>query len=787
MKTFTTALLFIVNLLYFSPLSTFAQSEVIDATNVERLKEMAEEFRQRHETQKAAAIAKAIEEGWIIREEYEDGGVIEIQGLNIHGIPIYYVTDNLNAAKTVSTYNVWPGGSAGLSLDGSGMIVGEWDSDGVLTTHQELSGRVTQKDSPSGTGNHSTHVAGTMIATGVQSNAHGMANQATLDAYEWTNDESEMSTAAAAGLLMSNHSYGIACGWTWYIAWWEWYGDSDVDPNEDYKFGYYTEDQSKAWDEIAYNAPYYQIVKSGGNHRGEGPTGQTEEQDGGSDGYDCLGPKGVAKNVLTVGAVEDIPSGYSQPSDVVMSSFSSWGPTDDGRIKPDIVANGIDLYSCSAGSNTSYLTYSGTSMAAPNVTGSLVLLQQHYKSLSGGSVIRAATLKGLAIHTADEAGSADGPDYKFGWGLLNTEKAADLISQVWVSQVNHTLKEVTLNDGGSYSMPISSDGTKPLRVTICWTDPPGTPVTPLILDPPDIMLVNDLDLRLTHNSVTYSPWKFDSPDPNSPSETATTGDNIRDNVEQVYIASPPAGDYTITVNHKGSLLSGAQNFSLLMSGSYYSDQSLPVELSSFSATAGNSLVILNWETQSEIDNMGFNILRSVEKENGYKEIASFKDFESLKGLGSSSHGKEYKFIDFDLSNGITYWYKIQDVAINGKREDHGPIPVTPDASSSLTKESLSAPKKFALSQNYPNPFNPSTKFRVDIPALKENSINIKVIVYDILGKRIKTIYHGEIKPGSHYMKWNGTNDLGVKAPSGMYIYSVSSKKFNQVKKMILMK
>ena len=64
------------------------------------------------------------------------------------------------------------------------------------------------------------------------------------------------------------------------------------------------------------------------------------EPDGGTDGYDCIGNRGVAKNILTVGAVKDIPAGYSTPADVIIEDYSGWGPTDDGRIKPDIVANG---------------------------------------------------------------------------------------------------------------------------------------------------------------------------------------------------------------------------------------------------------------------------------------------------------------------------------------------------------------------------------------------------------------------------------------------------------------
>ena len=109
-----------------------------------------------------------------------------------------------------------------------------------------------------------------------------------------------------------------------------------------------------------------------------------------------------------------------------MEGYSSWGPTDDGRIKPDLVANGYSLYSSYSSGTASYAYSSGTSMAAPNATGTAQLLLSLYTSMKPGEYMRASTLKGLLIHTADDLGTA-GPDYKFGWGLVNAKAAADLI------------------------------------------------------------------------------------------------------------------------------------------------------------------------------------------------------------------------------------------------------------------------------------------------------------------------------------------------------------------------
>jgi subtilisin family serine protease len=198
---------------------------------------------------------------------------------------------------------------------------------------------------------------------------------------------------AAPNLLVSNHSYGSYAGWqkTFGGDWQYWGNLADT---ADYKFGIYDE-KTQMYDSIAYNAPYYLIVKSAGNNRNSNgpPVGSPYQisNDGGmnwiditsrpagisfNNSYDVIPTYGVAKNILTVGAVEGIASGSTKSSDIKMSSFSSWGPTDDGRIKPDLVADGVDVLSCSNSSTTGYEVMSGTSMATPNVTGSLYLLQE---------------------------------------------------------------------------------------------------------------------------------------------------------------------------------------------------------------------------------------------------------------------------------------------------------------------------------------------------------------------------------------------------------------------------
>lgn len=515
------------------------------------------------------------------------------------GRPAYYTTHNLNAAKTVSTDEVWPGGGGGFGLTGSGTtlgLLGVWDAGGVRTTHQEFAtGRVTQMDSPSGTHYHSTHVAGTMVAEGVVGNAKGMSYQANLAAYDWGGDSSEMAAAAAGGMTVSNHSYGYITGWYWNSdeSVWYWWGDTDIDPVEDYYFGFYS-DGAQDWDQIAYDAPYYLIVTSAGNDRDDSGPGaggghwawdnalgewvwstDTRDPDGGTDGYDCLSHMSLAKNVLSVGAVHDIPGGYSEPGDIYMSSFSCWGPTDDGRIKPDIVANGISLYSTMNSGDAGYATLSGTSMASPNAAGSINLLVRQYEDTHGNVTPLSSTVRAVVVQSADEAGSSAGPDYSHGWGLLNTLHAAEIIDEDGqmtamamegrLLEAGGTFKihEDSLSNGEADTLYFESAGTDSVKVTVAWTDPEGTPPSPS-LNPTTLMLVNDLDLRVIHvqTSTTYMPYLLD---PANPGNAATTGDNLRDNVEQVYVGSPAAGDYMVVISHKGTLSSGGQWYSLVSS------------------------------------------------------------------------------------------------------------------------------------------------------------------------------------------------------------------------------
>ena len=159
-------------------------------------------------------------------------------------------------------------------------------------------------------------------------------------------------------------------------------------------------DYAKDWDNILYNAPYYLMVTSAGND-GNDNSANTAPLEGNSS-YDKLSGDKTAKNNMVVANGQDaIINSDGTLNSVTISSSSSEGPTDDLRIKPDITGNGTGLYSTYDGTDDAYNTISGTSMSSPNITGSLLLLQQYYNE-TYGNFMRASTLKGLALHTADD-------------------------------------------------------------------------------------------------------------------------------------------------------------------------------------------------------------------------------------------------------------------------------------------------------------------------------------------------------------------------------------------------
>lgn len=287
--------------------------------------------------------------------------------------------------------------------------------------------------------------------------------------------------------------------------------------------------------------------------------------DGGTAGYDSL-PRGkqTSKNALCVGAMKDATT---------IASYSAWGPTDDGRVKPDVVALGGDsgalVTSTSSASDTAAASGAGTSFSGPTAAGAVTLLSQYQETLRGNKEpYRASTFRALVIHSATDV-APTGPDFKTGWGILNAQGAADIIK---TNTSRSKVAEFFLENNTSASFPFKGIGGQPVKITVTWADKAG-PTQPEAVDPPGTaspfkVLVNDLDLRLARVSPTQTlmPWK---PDPTNPgAATIGTGDNDRDNVEQIVLSNPVANEaLNPTIAQKaGTSLTGQQWVSVVMTG-----------------------------------------------------------------------------------------------------------------------------------------------------------------------------------------------------------------------------
>jgi len=528
----------------------FLASSAIGQTNQQRAKitsqynnqvltELEQNFSAKAKKEKAEALQMAQQKGWQVQMKLKDGRFAELQKVSATGEPIYYITYNVDAAESTRADWLNSGGGLGLNLMGDNMTAHVWDGGLARSTHQEYDGaggtnRFSIGDGTSTLNYHSAHVTGTIIASGVDAQAKGMAPHANAVGYDWNNDLSEATSAAANGMLISNHSYGYR-----------------GDQLPDWYFGAYIQG-SKDWDDLMYNSPYYLMVVAAGNDGAQdGYNGSPLE---GNSSFDKLSGTSTSKNNMVVANAQDANINSSgELVGVSINYSSSEGPTDDYRIKPDITGNGTGVYSTYDGSDSDYNSITGTSMASPNVAGSLLLLQEHANNVFG-NYVRAATLKGLALHTADDAGIT-GPDAIWGWGLMNTKRAAEVITAAGDAS---KIEELTLNSGQSYSITVDSDGTSPLLASISWTDQGGTANTGTTNDNTPV-LVNDLDIRVTKNSTTYSPYRLTGVNSNS------KGDNNVDPYERVDINNA-SGSYTITVTHKGSLAGGSQDFSLIVTG-----------------------------------------------------------------------------------------------------------------------------------------------------------------------------------------------------------------------------
>ncbi|MCH9033192.1 MAG: S8 family serine peptidase, partial [Planctomycetes bacterium] len=433
--------------------------------------------------------------------------------------------------------------AAPYNLNGSGVTVLVYDSGTARASHVDFEGRLIAVDGSDMT-NHSTHVAGTIGGSGIgNASFKGMAPGVTLLSYGfefgsphvilYTNPgDLETDYDQAINILgadIANNSIGSNIESNLF----------DCEIQGDYGI------TSSLIDSIVLGSlgSPFRVVWAAGNERA-GSRCNIE----GFGAYYSMPPPAGAKNHICVGAVNS--------NNDSMTTFSSWGPTDDGRLKPDLVAPGcqsngdLGVTSCAMSSDTAYATLCGTSMAAPTVTGLAALLLQDFRAqFPSEPDPRNSMLKALFVHNAQDLLAA-GPDYQTGYGSVRIKTTIDFMrtGQCIENQVDQS---------GRHAVFVAVDpGDPELKVTLAWDDIPGAPNV-------NAALVNDLDLRVFDaSSQQHYPWTLDPSNPSAPA-VRTAADHLN-NLEQVVVQDPATGVWRVEI-FGFSVAQGPQTFSLCVS------------------------------------------------------------------------------------------------------------------------------------------------------------------------------------------------------------------------------
>jgi len=437
--------------------------------------------------------------------------------------------DGQQEAQNINVLQPSPYGiSAAYELDGSNIDVLVYDS-GQVDDHVDFGSRLTHGDADS-VSSHSTHVAGTIAGDGSNSNSEGGS------VLQWHG------VAPAANII----SYGT--GWSLGTLFYTDVGDIESDWDEAKNMhgadlgtaslgsnvalnGYSCtlEGQygaaSQLLDEIVRGSlgePYITTWAAGNERYGIARCGNN---------YDTTAPPSCAKNPIQVGA--------SNSNDDSMTSFSSWGACDDGRIKPIITAAGCqsdgDIGIQSTDIGDSYSVKCGTSMATPGVAGMVTLMLEKYRDKYNTSgEFLPSTAKAILMNTSIDAGNT-GPDFQFGYGLVDAQSAIDTL-------IDGRFREAGFDNSGEvdeYAIRVL-DNTQPLQVSLAWDDPAAAPYSAEAL-------VNNIDLELISptGGVIHQTWVLD---PANPELAATTGTDTINNQEQVTVNTPEIGVWRVRVS-----------------------------------------------------------------------------------------------------------------------------------------------------------------------------------------------------------------------------------------------
>jgi len=243
-------------------------------------------------------------------------------------------------------------------------------------------------------------------------------------------------------------------------------------------------------------------------------------------------------------------------------------------------------------------------------------------------------------------------------------------------------------------------------------------------------------------------------------------------------STPGSGAFEkLTTSYADGFLSAAvSSFSEFILGSNDEDNSLPVSLQNFYAVPGSGKVTINWITESETENLGFNLYRSTKASDQFSVISD----QLIPGHGSCSEMHKYSYVDRDVVNGVTYFYKLEDVDYAGKTELHNKVvSATPKS-----KESDASINQFRLYSCYPNPFNPETTLRFELT----EAARISVQIYDLLGNRITTLSDAAFQPGVHKLTWSGRDHQNRLVGTGIYFLRISnSAGFSSTQKVVFLR
>ena len=501
---------------------------------------------------------------WVVQGDVDAWRVALSSGW-VRAADVVRELQNLNAvsASWMGADALYPEGQTGLGLTGEGVVIGIIDGGTVDDRHRSLAGRVFNLPSvviegrcgPNDT--HATHVGGTMMSSGAGDLAgRGIAwGSELLVSISFCGRNVQDTLFIAQMSDLSNHSYGGQAGWTW-TGRWTWAGGED--------FGRYTVD-SQAVDEAIYGQDHIWIIAAG-NEGGQGPDNAPEDRpiDCGN-GIDCLIGASNAKNALIVGGIAGFDPVAGRES-LRLMGMSSRGPTDDGRVKPDVVARGQEVYSSQAGSLEGYTALSGTSMASPGASGAAALLVEQYAAARNGVTMPSALLRALLVQTALSPEPDGRPTPAYGHGLIQVRDAAELLAAELADDTQHVYRGLDRVRPNPFEFSVQGVPGEPIVVTLAWVDPPSVAV-PSWENSAVPAVANNLNVRVRDPARgIWHPWSFDADD-RTAAATRTSANNV-DTVERVVIPAESVVDglYEVVIERTGTLYDGvSQEFFVVSS------------------------------------------------------------------------------------------------------------------------------------------------------------------------------------------------------------------------------